>query len=67
MNLETTWATNRTPSHGFVLHGTETGARFNLIEPDVTLHGGNTNLPTTIPCVNATMASWPSNGRFSVV
>lgn len=39
-----------TPNHGFVLHGTEIGAWFNLIEPSVTLHGGDTDLPTTIPC-----------------
>jgi predicted dehydrogenase len=54
VSLETAWATNRTRNHGFVLHGTEAGARFTLDEPDVELHDTGDSAgslsTTTIAC-----------------
>ncbi|WP_312907734.1 Gfo/Idh/MocA family protein [Natronosalvus caseinilyticus] len=38
ISLEVAWATNRPPTHEFVVQGTEAAARFDLLEDQVTLH-----------------------------
>nr|WP_137288702.1 Gfo/Idh/MocA family oxidoreductase [Natronorubrum halophilum] len=38
ISLEVAWATNRPPTHEFVVRGTEAAARFDLLTNDLTIH-----------------------------
>ena len=41
ISLEVAWATNRPANHEFVVHGTEAGATFDLLEGDLTIHSAS--------------------------
>ncbi|AFZ74907.1 Predicted dehydrogenase [Natronobacterium gregoryi] len=41
ISLEVAWATNRPENHEFVLRGTESAARFDLLEGDLTFHSAS--------------------------
>ncbi|WP_254530547.1 Gfo/Idh/MocA family protein [Natrinema gelatinilyticum] len=41
VSLEVAWATNRPPTHEFVVRGTEAAARFDLLEGDLTIHSAS--------------------------
>ncbi|WP_247728572.1 Gfo/Idh/MocA family protein [Halovivax limisalsi] len=42
VSLEIAWATNRPPTHEFVVHGTDAAARFDLLDADLTIHTATT-------------------------
>ena len=53
ISLEVAWATNRPPTHEFVVRGTAAAARFDLLENELTIHaassqGGDHFADTTI-------------------
>ncbi|WP_440772768.1 Gfo/Idh/MocA family protein [Natronorubrum sp. DTA28] len=41
ISLEVAWATNRLPTHEFVVRGTKSAARFDLLEGDLTFHSAS--------------------------
>ncbi|SDK15190.1 Gfo/Idh/MocA family protein [Natronorubrum texcoconense] len=41
VSLEVAWATNRPPTHEFVVRGTKSAARFDLLEGDLTFHSAS--------------------------
>ncbi|SEW32242.1 Gfo/Idh/MocA family protein [Natrinema salifodinae] len=41
VSLEVAWATNRPATHEFVVRGTESAARFDLLEGDLTFHSAS--------------------------
>ncbi|MFA9426475.1 Gfo/Idh/MocA family protein [Natronorubrum sp. A-ect3] len=43
ISLEVAWATNRPPTHDFVVRGTEAAARFDLLENELTIHSASSN------------------------
>ncbi|SIR61956.1 Gfo/Idh/MocA family protein [Natronorubrum thiooxidans] len=43
ISLEVAWATNRPPTHEFVVRGTDAAARFNLLENELTLHSASSD------------------------
>ncbi|MFC4543413.1 Gfo/Idh/MocA family protein [Halosolutus amylolyticus] len=43
VSLEVAWATNRPPTHEFVVRGTEAAARFDLMESDLTIHSASSD------------------------
>ncbi|WP_265108092.1 Gfo/Idh/MocA family protein [Halosolutus halophilus] len=43
ISLEVAWATNRPPTHEFVIRGTEAAARFDLMENELTLHSASSD------------------------
>ncbi|WP_254523851.1 Gfo/Idh/MocA family protein [Natrinema caseinilyticum] len=45
VSLEVAWATNRPPTHEFVVRGTEAAARFDLLEGDLTIHSASADGP----------------------
>ncbi|RKD97041.1 putative dehydrogenase [Halopiger aswanensis] len=42
ISLEVAWATNRPADHEFVIQGTESAARFDLLEGDLSFHSAST-------------------------
>ncbi|WP_247000597.1 Gfo/Idh/MocA family protein [Halosolutus gelatinilyticus] len=42
ISLEVAWATNRPANHEFVVRGTESAARFDLLEGDLSVHSAST-------------------------
>ncbi|MXV64408.1 Gfo/Idh/MocA family oxidoreductase [Natronorubrum sp. JWXQ-INN-674] len=45
ISLEVAWATNRPANHEFVVRGTESAARFDLLEGDLTVHSASSDGP----------------------
>ncbi|WP_342706814.1 Gfo/Idh/MocA family protein [Natronorubrum sediminis] len=45
ISLEVAWATNRPANHEFVVRGTESAARFDLLEGDLSVHSASTTGP----------------------
>ncbi|AEH37981.1 oxidoreductase domain protein [Halopiger xanaduensis SH-6] len=45
ISLEVAWATNRPADHEFVIRGTESAARFDLLEGDLSFHSASTAGP----------------------
>ncbi len=43
ISLEVAWATNRPPTHEFVVRGTEAAARFDLLENELTIHSASSD------------------------
>ncbi|ELY48317.1 Gfo/Idh/MocA family protein [Natronorubrum sulfidifaciens] len=43
ISLEVAWATNRPPTHDFVVRGTEAAARFDLLENELTIHSASSD------------------------
>ena len=45
ISLEVAWATNRPPTHEFVVRGTDAAARFDLLDGDLTVHSASSAGP----------------------
>ncbi len=44
ISLEVAWATNRPPTHEFVVRGTEAAARFDLLTNELTIHSASADI-----------------------
>ena len=62
ISLEVAWATNRESNHEFVLHGTESGARFDLLEGGLSIHSAKRIGP---PHLEDTSINTPQNDTHS--